>query len=938
MAEIVNIATLKINSDDVIKKSIQLKTEIDKLKISQSALRKEGDTSSATYIKNEVNLKSLGKAYRDNQTFATSLQEANADLDKTMSSNNKSTQELRDSRRNLNQISKQLERSNGELTGSVEEERELRIKINKVIDEQTQALRDQSSEFNTGKDRIGEYSENIEEALENLKKTKVELEENADALTILRDAQVKGSDEWGFYNNSLKENDAEMKEVGKSLKGVTTEMDATSIAGKILSGDIVGLSKDAKDAGGASNLLGAGVKGAAKSMVGLTKSAVAFIATPVGLVLTAILAVFLLVKNSMNRNEESANKIRVAFSAFSGIVNALLKALEPLGDFLIDGLVAGFDLAGSAADGFFNLLEKGLDILGFEEAAKDVAAYKDAIADGVDVARKLALAEIALEKAQRTGRITQLEYQKQAEKLRQVRDDETKSFVQRIAANDRLGVVLKEQLKTEEAIANKSLEYANLRIKLEGATKANLDLQAEALTEISDIQERITGQESEQIVNRVALQKEAAQSYIDSQNRQLEIFKLNQGFRAKTLTEYLVIEEEVAARSLAILDKQLKSRLIKQEEYDLEALKIKTDLAGKQAEVAIANAKDELSAFVKANESKLDNERYLSEQIFEEEKNRLERIAQQRREFELKRLDEGVINQIEYNAAIDAVNEENRVANENLAKERKEAEVEAAAIDTENRLLELEEQGAFEYEVLSERLENERQLELLEAGKTGASLDLINKKFDQRQRNLDSDAVESRIDGYSAVLGGFASIIGEQTAVGKAAAIADATINTYKGAALALATYAPPLGGILAATTVAAGLLQVQKITSVSESYERGGLLVGNSHAMGGIPFTLDGKSGFEAEGGEAIINKRSTARFAPLLSEINAAGGGKRFFNNGAILGQNVQLDAMGIDYEKIGAAVAEANLSLPAPKVAVEEIQDVADDVDTIREIADF
>lgn len=52
--------------------------------------------------------------------------------------------------------------------------------------------------------------------------------------------------------------------------------------------------------------------------------------------------------------------------------------------------------------------------------------------------------------------------------------------------------------------------------------------------------------------------------------------------------------------------------------------------------------------------------------------------------------------------------------------------------------------------------------------------------------------------------------------------------------------------------------------------YALGGLLVGPSHAQGGImsPFG-------ELEGGEAVINKISTQQFAPLLSTINQAGGG---------------------------------------------------------------
>lgn len=63
---------------------------------------------------------------------------------------------------------------------------------------------------------------------------------------------------------------------------------------------------------------------------------------------------------------------------------------------------------------------------------------------------------------------------------------------------------------------------------------------------------------------------------------------------------------------------------------------------------------------------------------------------------------------------------------------------------------------------------------------------------------------------------------------------------------------------------------------------QTGGMLRGPSHANGGIPFKVGGRVGFEAEGGEAIINKKSTALFKPILSAINQAGGGKKFETGG--------------------------------------------------------
>ena len=56
-----------------------------------------------------------------------------------------------------------------------------------------------------------------------------------------------------------------------------------------------------------------------------------------------------------------------------------------------------------------------------------------------------------------------------------------------------------------------------------------------------------------------------------------------------------------------------------------------------------------------------------------------------------------------------------------------------------------------------------------------------------------------------------------------------------------------------------------------------GGVFQGNSHADGGVKFSSGGRV-MEAEGGEAIINKRSTSMFRPMLSAMNQMGGGKKF------------------------------------------------------------
>src|SRR5690606_31575243 len=113
-----------------------------------------------------------------------------------------------------------------------------------------------------------------------------------------------------------------------------------------------------------------------------------------------------------------------------------------------------------------------------------------------------------------------------------------------------------------------------------------------------------------------------------------------------------------------------------------------------------------------------------------------------------------------------------------------------------------------------------------------------------------------------------------------------------------------------------------------------GGVLKGRSHAQGGIPFTVGGRPGFEAEGGEAIINKRSTQMFRPLLSRINEAGGGVAFERGGPLYstpvkyqtGNLISTEASRIADEgsRIEAIVKNTIQNMPPILVTVEDIKE--------------
>ena len=67
------------------------------------------------------------------------------------------------------------------------------------------------------------------------------------------------------------------------------------------------------------------------------------------------------------------------------------------------------------------------------------------------------------------------------------------------------------------------------------------------------------------------------------------------------------------------------------------------------------------------------------------------------------------------------------------------------------------------------------------------------------------------------------------------------------------------------------------------DKFANGGMVHGASHANGGVKFAVGGRVN-ELEGGEAVINKRSTKMFRNQLSSMNEAGGGVKFADGGLL------------------------------------------------------
>jgi|LULV01.1.fsa_nt_gb TP901 family phage tail tape measure protein len=112
------------------------------------------------------------------------------------------------------------------------------------------------------------------------------------------------------------------------------------------------------------------------------------------------------------------------------------------------------------------------------------------------------------------------------------------------------------------------------------------------------------------------------------------------------------------------------------------------------------------------------------------------------------------------------------------------------------------------------------------------------------------------------------------------------------------------LGGSGGGGSVSGDTEQSASVQFEKGGLTRGGMFQGASHANGGVKFRVGGTI-HEAEGGEAIINKRSTARFRPILSAINSYNGNGVKFADGGIISQGEKF-AMGGELRSVQSMVS--------------------------------
>jgi hypothetical protein len=212
---------------------------------------------------------------------------------------------------------------------------------------------------------------------------------------------------------------------------------------------------------------------------------------------------------------------------FKGEFSAALDSLKQAGKESVDVLT-----------GVNNSVDKGSDLI--KKGANALTNYGKKV---LDAAEKLVQLKnnAALAAAQQARLVEQ--YDRQAEKLRQVRDNDLLSIEERIKANDKLKEVLDKQEKAMLAQANAQVASARADVQKNNSIENQVAL-INAQANADGVLAQIEGFRSEQEANRIALVKES----LDLQKAQIQ-----------------------GIDDLAIAEKQSANELIKNEDEKLQA-------------------------------------------------------------------------------------------------------------------------------------------------------------------------------------------------------------------------------------------------------------------------------------------------------------------------------------------------------------------------------
>ena len=321
--------------------------------------------------------------------------------------------------------------------------------------------------------------------------------------------------------------------------------------------------------------------------------------------------------NYINKNADGVVKF------FKNIFENPVESLKNFGNLIKENIIERFnsalEVAGFMADALKKLFtgdfkgalesvkEAGKEMVDVFTGVDDTTGKVGKLVDKVvDYAKETWNAAEALQAQENAAKLAEAQqarlveqYDRQAEKLRQLRDDDSKSIAERQKANDDLSKVLDEQEKAMIRQANLQIQAAQNNLKLNNTIENRVAL-TQALANKDGVLAQIEGFRSEQIANRIALEKESIELLKSKSETETQLAINQKLFEAERVKDEVAkleaqklamenernLELERLQNNINLYKEGTQARIDAENEYALRKQEIDNNILLKEDEIA----------------------------------------------------------------------------------------------------------------------------------------------------------------------------------------------------------------------------------------------------------------------------------------------------------------------------------------------------------------
>ena len=649
---------------------------------------------------------------------------------------------------------------------------------------------------------------------------------------------------------------------------------------------------------------------------------------------------------------EAANKIMGALGA---TINVIIDRASKLGSALVNVFTGNFAEAAEDAKGI-------LAGIGKEIVEETKQAWR--LADALNAIEKR---EVMLSMSRAANRA-------EIEKLKKAADDQTLSTNERIKAAEKAAAMEKEDLKLQTELARARIanmlgytevtdevlkkikdlqtgaitaDEAISQIGLSDSTIDDLKQLGELVTNLSELEESSYTRQTEQQNTLNSIRKEGADKAKEAKQVELEAVRAAEDAMLAIVKD----KREQGRKEIEITyNRQIEDLRIRlQTETNLT---IKAKEAINTQIIALEKQKDD--ALSKLSDEELNKELEQRERLISLQLEAVKGGTEQ--EYQLKMQQLSV--QREAELADKELTEEMKLAitekyasmMDNLAAERErtttERQQEQARLRMENELMQLEQSGASEMEILQEQaaqklgilnslqqMEGESEEEFLNR-KLTANEEYMNAKKAIADKEVSIEqtktgAMTKLLGTMSNAMAAAGEVSEELGMAGKVLALAEIAVSQGVAIAKAVETAtrssATWIDMLAAISTVVAAVTTVMTsaIKSVkSAKFANGGLVTGpGTGTSDSIPAQLSN--------GESVMTAKATEMFSPILSSFNMMGGGVPI--------SVAETSGQSLGEDMLASAVAKGVQSI-RPVVSVEEIRSVNSRVEVLENLGNL